>query len=426
MRQGTKSLRAAFLMIFALLAVPASALAAPPANDDFADRQVLSSPLPIELTQPNAEATAEAGEPISVFAAGHSVWFEWEATSTGWVTVGTCDSDFDTVLGIFTVAEGGAFTRVAEGNPDEGPNCPYRQAEYTFKAQAGTKYVIGVDGNAFPGPTGPPVSGEGTIELRIETTDPPANDAFAAPGDLTAAGKTYELESPEPFYFARLEGYNWGATKQAGEPEHEGDPGGASVWYEWVAPATGTVRISACCFAGPLIGVYTGNSVEDLTEVPTISEFPPEVRAEVIAGQAYRIAVDGRFDEATGEATQVWFSINASMSLPAPIRQTPNPFAAIPRAQPPELPGSAITQRTLKHPIGLARFGFTSTVASSSFQCKLDKGPFRPCKSPKTYRHLKAGRHTFKVRAVSSSGLADPTAAVGRFRIAAASDRPSS
>src|SRR4029077_16287069 len=46
-------------LVAMLLALPASALAAPPANDDFADRQVLSGPLPVEVTGSNEEATKE-------------------------------------------------------------------------------------------------------------------------------------------------------------------------------------------------------------------------------------------------------------------------------------------------------------------------------------------------------------------------------
>ena len=41
-----------------------------------------------------------------------------------------------------------------------------------------------------------------------------------------------------------------------------------------------------------------------------------------------------------------------------------------------------------------------------SFQCKLDKGAFRPCRSPFTKR-VKPGAHTFEVRALSSAGLTD-------------------
>jgi CSLREA domain-containing protein len=58
-----------------------------------------------------------------------------------------------------------------------------------------------------------------------------------------------------------------------------------------------------------------------------------------------------------------------------------------------------------------AKFNFTSTVAGSSFQCRLDKGKFKKCKSPKTYKKLKLGKHVFKVRAVGPTGLLDQSPA---------------
>ena len=64
-----------------------------------------------------------------------------------------------------------------------------------------------------------------------------------------------------------------------------------------------------------------------------------------------------------------------------------------------------------------ATFRFTATVAGSTFQCKLDKKPWKACKSPKTYKGLKEGRHTFKVRAVGVSGLIDTTPAKRAFKV---------
>lgn len=66
-----------------------------------------------------------------------------------------------------------------------------------------------------------------------------------------------------------------------------------------------------------------------------------------------------------------------------------------------------------------ARFAFASDEAGSSFQCKLDKGGFRPCGSPRIYRHLKPGSHVFEVRAVDTAGDADPTPAIQKFRVLA-------
>jgi len=64
-----------------------------------------------------------------------------------------------------------------------------------------------------------------------------------------------------------------------------------------------------------------------------------------------------------------------------------------------------------------AKFRFTSSVAGSTFECKLDGKPFKKCKSPKTYRNLKAGKHVFKVRAVKGAGNVDRTPAKRKFTV---------
>jgi len=51
-----------------------------------------------------------------------------------------------------------------------------------------------------------------------------------------------------------------------------------------------------------------------------------------------------------------------------------------------------------------AKFKFKANEAGSTFQCKLDKGKFKQCKSPKTYKKLKPGKHVFKVRATDKAG----------------------
>jgi len=62
-------------------------------------------------------------------------------------------------------------------------------------------------------------------------------------------------------------------------------------------------------------------------------------------------------------------------------------------------------------------FRFTATVANASFQCKLDKKPWKPCKSPRTYKALKSGRHSFKVKAIGPTAVPDPTPAKRGFRL---------
>jgi hypothetical protein len=51
-----------------------------------------------------------------------------------------------------------------------------------------------------------------------------------------------------------------------------------------------------------------------------------------------------------------------------------------------------------------ATFRFAGTSGTVGFECKLDKKHFRACRSPKTYKRLKLGKHEFSVRAVDAKG----------------------
>jgi hypothetical protein len=51
-----------------------------------------------------------------------------------------------------------------------------------------------------------------------------------------------------------------------------------------------------------------------------------------------------------------------------------------------------------------ATFRFEGSGGTIGFECKPDKKPFRSCRSPKTYKRLKSGKHEFSVRAVDAKG----------------------
>lgn len=88
-----------------------------------------------------------------------------------------------------------------------------------------------------------------------------------------------------------------------------------------------------------------------------------------------------------------------------------------PPVVPVTVPGTKITKgppkKTSKTTV---TFKFKATVGGSTFECKLDKGKFKKCSSPKTYKKLKPGKHVFQVRA-SKGGKADPTPAKRTFQV---------
>jgi hypothetical protein len=108
-----------------------------------------------------------------------------------------------------------------------------------------------------------------------------------------------------------------------------------------------------------------------------------------------------------------------AISGPAPI-SSPLPVAA-----PPVALGRAAVPSTKLEKAKVSRrgrkatffFGGSGGAGGVGFQCKLDRGRFARCRSPKTYKHLKKGKHLFQVRAFDGSGGTDPTPAKKAFRI---------
>jgi subtilisin family serine protease len=64
-----------------------------------------------------------------------------------------------------------------------------------------------------------------------------------------------------------------------------------------------------------------------------------------------------------------------------------------------------------------ATFRFVSNEAGSTFQCKHMNGPWQGCSSPKVYKNLNNGLHTFRVRARDKNLNLDPTPAVFTWRV---------
>lgn len=64
-----------------------------------------------------------------------------------------------------------------------------------------------------------------------------------------------------------------------------------------------------------------------------------------------------------------------------------------------------------------ARFRFYSPTRTRGFECKRNRGRYRPCRSPLRY-WVRHGRHVLRVRAIGPTGLRGP-AAIKRFRVLA-------
>lgn len=125
----------------------------------------------------------------------------------------------------------------------------------------------------------------------------PSNDNFSNPLVITGTS-------------GAIAGNNSGATKETGEPNHAGKTGGPSVWYKWLPAESRRATLSTTdSDFDTLLGVYTGSSVNNLTEVASNDDADGTLQSSATfdaqAGVTYYIAVDG-FGGATGNINFRW------------------------------------------------------------------------------------------------------------------------
>jgi hypothetical protein len=247
----------------------------PPPNDMFAGATSLTG-TDASATTSTAEATAEPGEPQhSRGGARASVWFRWTAPSDGGTTIDTAGSNFDTVLAVYTGDSVSGLSAVANNNDVSYSTYTSR---LTFRAVGGTTYRIAVDGSW--------ADSYGNAALTLRHRPVPDNDLFANATVLDGGANV------------AASGRNDGASAEIGEPSHhDWYQATSSVWYAWTAPSSGslTIKASAPGFSAAL-AAYTGDSVSELTRVPTQVQYPwagpDQIRIRVTAGKTYRIALD--------------------------------------------------------------------------------------------------------------------------------------
>ncbi len=146
--------------------------------------------------------------------------------------------------------------------------------------------------------------------------------------------------------------------------------------------------------------VYDGGGIGALNEPPppdsvAIDEPTP---AETIANQ--QLLEAGR---------------SPQPDLPPPSLPQPDPPAAAPDTIAPETKIDGSPKKKLSK--ARTKISFSADEAGSTFECKLDKKEFKRCVSPAKLKRLKAGKHSFEVRAIDAAGNVDATPAKHRFRV---------
>lgn len=211
--------------------------------------------------------------------------------------------------------------------------------------------------------------------------------------------------------------------------------GSASAVSETEATLSGTVNPSeqatSYFFEYGTTAVY-GQKTNEASAGSSSSSIPESVTVSGLsAATVYHFRLVAKNVTGTSHGADRTFTTTGAPSTPPPSDPPPPPVLPTPASNPaptppppaaPVLPAPPDTKITLK-PRAKTKdrtptFKFTATVPGASFQCSLDKKPFKTCRSPYTTSALKPGKHLFRVAAIAN-GLTDPTPAVWSFKVAA-------
>jgi subtilisin family serine protease len=278
-----------------------------PLADDFASPKSLSGAT-FSVPGINEAATREIGEPDHLPADGtsfgeNSVWYSWTAPFSGQVTMDTCQSNFDTVLAVYTGS--GAIDSLSQVASDNNSCSTFNDAgsKLSFDAVKGRNYRFAVAGFAHS-------ADEGTFTLDT-FHDPPSNDYFFGAQEISGNSAT-------------VNGTTLLATREPDEPDHYPDDpfflfGEHSVWYSWTAPSSGPVEMDTCTAnISSTIALYTGSDLSTLSRVANnrtacpSAPFGSKVTFDATAGTTYKIAVA----EPGGDHTQDTFTLKVTGGTP--------------------------------------------------------------------------------------------------------------
>jgi hypothetical protein len=342
---------------------------AQPTNDNFASRTAIHfSNGGVSGTISNA--TSEVGEPlVPGISSGQTAWWTWTAPSNGILTITSAATTFSPFVTVYTGNVLSDLSLLASNNylpcyvfPYNGEmsecGCHWRMREgETFHVFRGQEYQICVDSpivsDSYITTIANPITftnSDGTVQTAImeslgtvETTNSPPGGAVDLALAFTPAPPNDDFDKPVKLagLRTRIRASNKGATKEIGEPDHDGNPGGSSVWFSWVATASGRVTLStneippyAPPSSGnpggvitttgspfdcgeledvnpppqfyPVLAAYTGTAVDALVSANCLpmglDAYLYAVEFDAVKGETYHIAFDGNMGT-TGEIT---------------------------------------------------------------------------------------------------------------------------
>jgi len=288
-------------------------------------------------------------------------------------------------------------------------------ATFYFEAnEAGATFECSLDGSEWttfkcnsPREYGGQTEGPHTLRVRAvdvsNNVDPtPATRSWVVRTAAPAGVPNDAFADGTGLYFpsGRVSDTDAGATLEPGEPDHGGNNVGASIWFRWPAPKTGTATFNTIgSLFDTVLAVYTGNDLASLTRIAANDDYTGGSKASRVsfsaqAGTVYHVVVAGNRGS-TGYYGLAWSQGAEDDPPETTILSGPS--------------GSVAG--------GSATVTFESSESGSTFQCALNGGPWHACASPISYAGLHEGAYTFYVRATDASANVDPSPATRAWAV---------
>jgi hypothetical protein len=261
------------------------------------------------------------------------------------------------------------------------------------------------------------------------------------PGDEACTGTPAFTEAvtvsgdgsyPSPDFTSAASGtYTWTATYAGdGNNEPAASACGATGETSTVTPGPPTATIASPATGGTYeVGqeVATSYSCADPRGGPGVatciasdgtSAGSGVLDTSTVGEHAYTVTATSK----DGQVATARISYTVIAATPPPSDQSP-PTSGSPAppssSAPPAKPSRPKLARARAGKKVSYTFRFGSATPGATFTCRLDRGPFRRCRSPLVYRGIAAGRHIFEVRAVNAEGASSPSAKLAFRGVAA-------
>jgi len=277
----------------------------PPANDNCGNATpIATGTYSFDSTSASLDGAGVCDEGVT-----KDVWFTFTSGCTGYATLDTCGSSFDTILTVFTGTCENRTDLICNDDAAFGSNCwsPYGSASsVTFIAYAGESYLVRVGGRAAS-------CGPGTLHASLQSA---GNVSCSSPAAITN-------DSHTPFNtICGLPGGTASCTNSSGAP---------ALWYGFYSTCNGTAYIDTCGSSyDTVLSVFTGscaNLVEvacndDTTDTGHCSQpYSSAVSFPTIIGTVYLIRVSGYiYDHGEGMLNLVGpIADNATCQSPAHV-----------------------------------------------------------------------------------------------------------